>query len=91
MTIRDISVLIKMINKRINLGLDLDTSICIDFEKYSKNKNFLFAQGVDFIYEFFNLENKIKNNIFSKSVKLLGNNKTVNNLFTKFADRGLQF
>ncbi len=89
MTIRDISVLIKMINKRINLGLDLDTSICIDFEKYSKNKNFLFAQGVDFIYEFFNLENKIKNNIFSKSVKLLGNNKTVNNLFTKFADRGL--
>tara|TARA_B100001057_G_scaffold113158_1_gene111435 strand:+ start:3479 stop:4549 length:1071 start_codon:yes stop_codon:yes gene_type:complete len=91
MTIRDISALVKTIEKRINLGLDLDISICKDFEKYSKNKNFLFAQGVDFIYEFFNLENKIKNNILSKSVKFIGNNKTVNNFFTKFADRGLQF
>ena len=89
MTIRDIKVLIEIIKKRINLGLELDNSICMDFEKKSKNKNFLFAQGIDFIYEFFNLENKIKNNIFSKSVKLLGKSKIANNFFTKFADNGL--
>jgi len=91
MTIRDIKNLIKIAEKRINLGLELDSSICLDFEKYNKHKNFLFAKGIDFIYEFFNLENKINNNIISHSVKFLGKNKTTNNFLIKIADKGFQF
>ena len=91
MTIRDIKNLIRLIESRINLGIELDSSVCLDFEKYNKHKNFLFANGVDFIYEFFNFENKIKNNILSKSVKFFGKNKFINNFFTKFADKGFQF
>ena len=58
-------------------------------EKNTKNRNYLFSSGIDFIYEFFNLENKIKGNVLSKSVKLLGNSKIINRFFIKFADNGI--
>ena len=54
-----------------------------------KHKNFIFSNGVDFIYEYFNFENKIKNNILSKTVKYLGKNHAINKYFTKIADSGL--
>ena len=91
MTIRDIKELHKLIEFKKEHGLDLDTSICSDFEKNTKNKNFLFSSGIDFIYEFFNLERKLNNNTLSKSIKLLGKNKSVSNFFTKFADNGIIF
>ncbi len=91
MTIRDIKLFIEVISRKIDLGLELDSLICEDFEKHSKSKNLLFAKGIDFIYEVFNLENRINNNIVSKSAKLLGKNKIANSFFTKFADNGLQF
>ena len=88
MTIRDIKNFIKIVEERINLGLELDSSVCLDFEKQNKHKNFLFAKGIDFIYEFFNLENRINDNIISHSVKFLGKSKITNNFLTKFADKG---
>ena len=88
MTIRDIKQLNKLIEFKKEHGLDLDNSICSDFEKKTKNSNYLFSNGIDFIYEFFNLESKFKNDNLSKSIKLLGKNKVVNNFFTKFADNG---
>ena len=89
MTIRDIKELQRLIEFKKKHGLDLDNSICIEFEKNTKNKNFLFASGVDLIYEFFNLENNLKNNNLSKLVRFLGRNKTANKLFTKLADNGI--
>ena len=89
MTVRDIQDLILIIKKRINLGLDLDNSICLDFEKYNKHQNYLFSKGVDFIYEFFNLESKTKNHLFSKSIKTLGKNKVINKFLIKVADTGI--
>ena len=54
-----------------------------------KHKNFLFSSGIDFIYEFFNFESKVNTKILSQSVKLLGENKFVNRIFSKFADKGM--
>ena len=90
MSIRDIKELTKIIKFKIDHGLDLDNSVCLDFEKHNKHKNYLFTNGIDFIYEFFNLEGVTQNNIFSKSVRLLGNNKIVNKFVTKFADSGIK-
>ena len=90
MTIRDIKELQRLIEFKKKHGLELDNSICIDFEKNTKNRNFLFSSGVDFIYEFFNLENKFKNNNLSKLVKFLGRNETTNKFFTKLADNGIK-
>ena len=91
MSIRDIKELLKLIKFRINHGLDLDNSICIDFEKNTKHKNYIFSNGIDFVYEFFNFESKNKNNLLSKFVQLLGKNNKANKLFTKFADEGIIF
>ena len=90
MTIRDIKEINELIQFKINHGLDLDTSICLDFEKNTKNRNYLFSNGINFIYEFFNFENKINNNSLSKTVKFLGNNYSINSFFKKFANKGLE-
>ncbi len=88
MTLRDIYELIKLIKLKLDLGLDLDKSICSDFEKNIKHKNYIFSNSIDFIYEFFNLESKFKNNILSKSIQFFGKNKLLNNSLKKFADQG---
>ena len=89
MTIRDIESIYKLIKFKKDHGLDLDTSICSDFEKNTRYKNYFFSNGIDLIYEFFNFENKLNINNISKSIKYLGKNKFVNNFFTKFADKGI--
>tara|TARA_B100001027_G_C16224007_1_gene311239 strand:+ start:52 stop:1125 length:1074 start_codon:yes stop_codon:yes gene_type:complete len=90
MTIRDIREIYKLVLFKKEHGLSLDTSVCVDFEKNTKNKNFIFSNSIDFIYEFFNFENKINNSAISRSVKLLGKSKTIKNFFKNFADNGIQ-
>ena len=89
MTIRDLKTLMKIINNQIDLGLPLDSSINDKFENTTKHKNFIFSNGVDLIYEFFNIESKSKNNILTKSARLIGKNSFLNKVFTKIADKGI--
>ena len=90
MSLRDIKLLSILIDKRINLGLEIDSSVCKDFQKNSKDKNYLFSTGIDWIYELFNLESKMKSNFLSNSINIFGKNKIMNSLLRKFADRGLR-
>ena len=90
MSLRDIKLLSDIIDEKTNLGLDIDKSICKDFQKNSQDKNYLFSTGIDWIYEFFNLESKINSNLLNKSVNIIGKNKIINNLFKKIADNGLR-
>ena len=89
MSIRDIKEIIKLIEFKIDHGLDLDNSIGKDFERKTKHKNYIFSNGIDFIYEYFNYENKINNSILSKTVKYIGRSKVVNKYFKKLADHGI--
>ena len=89
MSIRDIKSLIKIIEYKISYGLKLDSSICEEFENKSKHTNYIFSNGVDFVYEFFNTENEINNNISSRFIKLFANNRISNKFFTKLADEGI--
>ena len=89
MSIRDIKELSKLIRFKMKLGLNLDSSICLDFEKKIKHKNYLFSKGIDFVYEIFNFESKINNPFLSLSINILGKNKNINRFFTKIADRGI--
>jgi 2-octaprenyl-6-methoxyphenol hydroxylase len=90
MSLRDIKILSDLIDKKINLGLDLDKSICNEFEKSSRSTNYLFSTGIDWIYELFNFESRIKSNFISNSVNVFGKNKTINSFFKKFADNGFR-
>ncbi len=91
MTIRDIINLTKIIKKRLDLGLPLDKSTNLEFEKNLKHKNLIFSHGIDLIHEFFNIERKINNSFLSKSVQRIGKNQAINKVFKKIADEGLNY
>ena len=91
MTIRDIKILSEIIQSKIELGLHIDTSILNDFEKQTRNKNFMFSNGIDLIYEFFNIEKKVKSKNLTRIIKMIGKNNNFNNFLIKFADRGINF
>ena len=88
-TIRDIKVLSKIIQNRIDLGMQLDPFILEEFEKKTKHSNFIFSSGIDFIYEFFNFDKKNNNKNLNKILRYIGKNKNLNNTFIKLADNGL--
>jgi len=88
MTIRDIKIFSEIIQKKLNLGLPLDISVNDEFEKKSRHINYIFSNGIDFIYEFFNFERKTKSKIFSKTAKFLGKNFNLNKKFIEIADNG---
>ena len=89
MTLRDINIICEIIDKKIDLGLSIDSSIGNEFEKKMKHKNFLFSNGIDLIYEFFNFERKIKNDSLIKILKHIGSNDSMKKLFISYADKGL--
>ncbi len=89
MTVRDIKILSGIIQNRINLGMQLDPIIYEEFEKKTKHINFIFSNGIDFIYEFFNFDKKIKNRNLNKILAFLGKNKSLSRAFIKIADNGL--
>ena len=89
MTIRDIKELSKIIQDKIDLGLQLDTFILEEFQKRTKNKNFIFFSGIDFIYEFFNFDKQTKGKNLSKILKYIGTKKNFMNSIIKYADKGL--
>ena len=91
MTIRDIKVLSGIIQNKIDLGIQLDSSILSKFEKETKSKNFLFSNSIDFIYEIFNLDKKTRNKSFNKFLKIIGKNKNLTSYFIKLADKGFNF
>ncbi len=90
MSIRDIKELLKIINHKIKLGLPIDQSVCVKFQNNMKSKNFVFSEGINFIYEYFNSENKIGNNLIDSTARLIGRNKILNQYFKNIADMGLQ-
>ena len=89
MTIRDLKSLSEIIQNKIDLGLQLDSLILEDFQKKTKNRNFIFSSGIDFIYEFFNFDKKVKAKNLNLILKFIGKNKNFMNSIIKFADKGL--
>ena len=45
MTIRDIENLLEIIKKKLDVGLSLDSSVNLEFQKKLKHKNFIFSNG----------------------------------------------
>ena len=90
MTIRDIKELSEIIQNKIDLGLQLDSSILEEFQKKTKNKNFIFSCGIDFIYEFFNFNKEARKQNLNKFLKYLGTNRSFMKSIIRFADKGIK-
>ncbi len=91
MTVRDIINLTEIVRNKIDLGLPLDKSINLEFENNFRHKNLIFSHGIDLIHEFFNVERKTNSSLLSKSVQRIGKNQFINKIFTKIADKGLNY
>ena len=89
MSIRDIKLLSKLIDEKINIGSDIDGSLCHEFQKKTQDKNYIFSSGIDWIYELFNFESKMNTKLISKTINYIGKNKSINSFFKKFADSGV--
>ena len=88
MTLRDLRVLLNEIQNNIDLGLALDNSIFDKFEKKTKHYNLIYSNGLNFIQEYFMLDNKFKNNYSDKLLNYIGKKKFINNLFIEAANKG---
>ena len=89
MTLRDIKVLNKLIKEKMELGLQIDNSIFLRFEKKTKHLNLLFSKSIDLIYEIFK---KIENSprfIPKRIFKSINKNNNLKTFFMKSADVGL--
>ena len=89
MTIRDIKILREIIKNKINLGLEIDESILLDFNNKTKSYNFLFAKGNDFIEKYFSINNKAFNLFSEKIFNNINKKNFIKNMFIQIADKGL--
>ncbi len=89
MTIRDLKILLDIIKNKKNLGLQFDQTINQDFEDRSRHLNFIFSSGIDFIHEFFSLDNYYFKYYSNLILKKFSKNKFFNRIFTNFANRGI--
>ena len=81
----------KILKEKNDLGLEINSNVAKIFEKKTKHLNFLFSYGIDFIYEFFNVDNKL-NNIISLSVlKRLSKSQIFKEYVNHVSDKGLYF
>ena len=87
MTVRDVKIFSELIDKNLELGLDLNT-ILEKFEIRRKNPNFIFAMGIDFLHEFFKATNKYNLKNVDNLFKFINKNIFVKNKIEKFADKG---
>jgi len=90
MTIRDMKTLSFLIDKRIELGLELDVSIIDDFQNKTKHLNYIFGSGINLIYYFFKFDNKFNNSLSASIFSIIGKNKFLNKYANYFADNGIK-
>ena len=88
MTIRDVKILKSIIEKRINLGLEINETILIDFANKIKSYNFLFAKSIDLTEKYFSINNNFFNLYSEKLFSKINKNLFVKNIIMNFADKG---
>ena len=90
MGIRDIKILKSVIEKRINLGLEINETVLADFTSQIKPYNFLFAKGIDFMEKYFSVNNTNFNKYSEKIFNYINKNSFIKQIFVDFADRGIK-
>ena len=89
MTIRDIKIISRIVDDKISLGLPIDISVARDFESETRHLNYLYGNAIDGIYEFFKLDNKIKNLISKPVFRILNKNAFFKKYSNILSDKGL--
>ena len=92
MVLRDLESLKKILESKINLGLDIGSlDVLSEFSKETKSRNFLYSIGIDFIKNFFSYQNEYFKKFRDKMITAINKEKNVKNIFFNFADKGFKF
>ena len=92
MVLRDLLSFEKILKSKINLGLDIGSLDTLsEFSKKTKPRNFVYSLGIDFIRNFFHIENKSFKNLRNQAIKKLNQNSFTKDIFYNIADRGIKF
>ena len=87
MTLRDLICLEKILEEKINLGLDIGSSdVLSEFSDVTKPRNFSFSIGSDILKNVLSFK-KARNDIF----KILNKSNLAKNIIFDVADKGLRF
>ena len=87
MILRDLACLKKILNKKINLGLDIGSvDILSEFSSEAKPRNFAFSVSVDLLKNYFAYK-KLSNNIF----KILNKSNFAKDILFDIANKGFKF
>ena len=87
MTLRDLICLEKILEEKINLGLDIGSSdVLSEFSDVTKSQNFSFSIGSDILKNVLSFK-KARNDIF----KILNKSNLAKNIIFDVADKGLRF
>ena len=87
MTLRELAYLEKMLEQKLNLGLDIGSSdILSEFSSVTKPRNFIFSVGVDLLKNFLSYK-KLRNNM----LKIVDKNDFVKDIFFNIANKGFKF
>ena len=89
MTLRDIIILNKLIDDKINYGLEINESLLSEFKNKTRHFNYIFATGINLINDFFIFDNKLNSKISKNLFKILNKNKFFKEYATIFADKGI--
>lgn len=89
MSIRDIKILSKLIDGRIKLGYPIDKFLLEEFEDKARHKNTIFANGINIINEFFNIEKKIPHQISQRFFKTFASAKFIKRIGISIANKGI--
>ena len=87
MTLRDLVCLEKILNRKINLGLDIGgLDILSEFSSEMKPRNFIFSVGVNLIKNSISYK-RLRNNL----LKILNKSNFAKDIFFNIADKGFRF
>jgi len=89
MTLRDLEILLNLIQKKIDLGLHLDETINSEFEKKVKHFNFIYSNSINLLHDFFKFDSSYQNDFSHRILNLMSKNKNINNFFIKAANQGI--
>ncbi len=89
MILRDIKILLKLINEKNSLGISIDQSLLNEFEENTKSKNTLFAHGINIVQNFFRIKKNFKNQRINGLISKIGNSNKINRFLTEAADKGI--
>jgi 2-octaprenyl-6-methoxyphenol hydroxylase len=92
MTLRDLSSLEKILQKKINLGLDIGSAdILSEFSNETKPGNLAFSLATDMLKNSFAIKNKYFKKVRNTFLGKINDNKLIKNIFLQVADKGFKF